>query len=83
MADRVECHSGYAYAQRPTALWWEGARLEVEAVQAEWRTPEGKVFRVCVAGGRVFEVLYNEPDDQWTIQLLGLISDAEQPAQRR
>lgn len=67
MADRVECHSGYAYAQRPTALWWEGARLEVEAVQAEWRTPEGKCFRVRTSDGQMFEVTYFEAQDEWSI----------------
>ncbi len=67
MADRVECHSGYAYAQRPTALWWEGARLEIAAVLAEWRTPEGKHFRVRVADGRVFEVTYFDSEDEWSI----------------
>ena len=41
----VECHSGYAYAERPVALVWEGERLEIEAVEAEWRIPGGKRFR--------------------------------------
>jgi len=67
MADRVECHSGYAYAQRPIALWWEGARLEIAAVLAEWRTPEGKHFRVRVADGRVFEAVYVELYETWSL----------------
>jgi hypothetical protein len=67
MSDRVECHSGHTYAQRPTALWWEGARLEVAAVTAEWRTPEGKCFRVRTSDGRMFEVEYSESQDRWSI----------------
>ena len=67
MSDRVECHSGYTYAQRPTALWWEGARLEVAAVLAEWRTPQGKHFRVRAADGRKFELEYSESEDAWNI----------------
>jgi hypothetical protein len=67
MADRVECHSGYAYAQRPTALWWAGARLEVKAVQAEWRTPEGKRFRVRTSDGQVFELSYSELYAEWRV----------------
>jgi hypothetical protein len=27
MADWVECHSGYVYADRPVALHWEGNRM--------------------------------------------------------
>lgn len=67
----VECRSDYAYAQRPVALTWDGRRLEVEAVQAEWRTPAGKHFRVRVAAGRVFELTYVEQLDEWHIQPLG------------
>lgn len=68
MTDRVECHSGYAYAQRPTALWWEGTRLEVTAVEAEWRTLEGKRFRVRTGDGRMFELCYTELYDEWRIR---------------
>lgn len=63
----VECHSGLEYAERPTALGWQGERLEVEAVEAEWRTPEGKKFRVRTTGGQVFELVYIEWSDEWQI----------------
>lgn len=71
MPSAVECRSDYAYAQRPVALTWEGRRLEVAGVPAEWRTPAGKHFRVRVAEGRVFELTYVEPLDEWQIQPLG------------
>ena len=67
MSALVECHSGLEYAERPTALWWQGERLEVEAVEAEWRTPEGKTFRVRTIDGQVFELLYVELYDEWRI----------------
>ena len=67
MPDLVECHSGYEYAERPTALTWQGRRLEVEAVEAEWRIPGGKKFRVRTADGQVFELLYAELYDEWRI----------------
>jgi len=63
----VECYSGVEYAERPTALWWEGQRLEVEAVEAAWRTPEGKRFRVRTRDGQVFELVYFELHDEWSI----------------
>jgi len=28
MAELVECHSGFTYADKPVALTWEGRRLE-------------------------------------------------------
>lgn len=70
MSDIVECHSGYEYAERPVALWWEGARLEVAEVEATWRISGGKKFRVRVVDGRVFELLYVELYDEWRVHLL-------------
>ncbi len=70
MSNLVECHSGYEYAERPTAVWWQGQRLDVEAVEAEWRISGGKKFRVRTTGGRVFELLYVELYDEWRVHLL-------------
>jgi hypothetical protein len=66
----VECHSGYEYAERPVALVWDGERLEIEAVEAGWRIPGGKRFRVRVKDGRVFELFYGELYDEWRVHLL-------------
>lgn len=63
----VECHSGSGYAEYPTALHWEGARLEVAFVITRYRTLQGKGFRVLVQDGREFELLYNESTTEWQI----------------
>ena len=68
-ADLVECHSGYTYAERPTALRWEGKRLTIEAVEQAWRVPGGRRFRVRTEDGRVFELFYGELYDEWRIHL--------------
>ena len=47
--DPVECHSGYEYAERPTALYWEGDRLEVAEILDRWRIPGAHCFRVRTA----------------------------------
>jgi hypothetical protein len=65
--DRVECHSDYSYAQKPIALRWEGQRLAISAVEAEWRTPDGHSFRVLTTDGRHFELFYGELYDEWHI----------------
>jgi hypothetical protein len=64
----VECHSGFAYADRPAALTWQGIRLEVDAVLARGRTPQGTFFQVRAQNGRVFRLEYAEADDVWKIQ---------------
>lgn len=67
MAEIVECYSGSEYAERPVALYWQGVRLEVAAVEAQERIPGGKRFRVRTTGGQVFELFYGELDDEWHI----------------
>ena len=67
--DVVECHSGYTYGERPTALVWQGERFLVVAVEATWRIPAGRCFRVRVLDGRVFELFYGELYDEWRVHL--------------
>jgi hypothetical protein len=65
--DSVECHSGYEYADRPTALHYEGERMEIVEIIARWRIPGGRCFRVLTSGGRTFELFYGELYDEWRI----------------
>lgn len=66
----VECHSGFTYAERPTALHWEGERLVIQQVEDAWRIPGGRRFRVRVEDGRQFELFYGELYDEWRIHAL-------------
>jgi len=63
----VECHSGHTYAERPRAFEWEGERLEVVEIVAEWQTPEAKHFQVILEDQRTFELTYNPSGDEWRI----------------
>ncbi len=72
---RVECYSGYTYAQEPRAFEWEGTRYHIERIVKRWRTPAGPCFRVQVAGvsnlqspiSNLFDLTYIESTDQWTM----------------
>ena len=68
MGELVECHSGFMYAYRPVALTWEGLRLEIVRILAEWRTPENNYFRVRTTDGREFELAYNQVMDEWQVR---------------
>jgi hypothetical protein len=70
MSEIVECHSDYAYAEKPVALTWEGRRLEIVALLSQGRTPDEKHFRVRTSGGQVFELAYVEASGEWKIQQL-------------
>ena len=67
MTDLVECHSDYTYAERPTALTWEGRRLEIAAILRQWRDPAGKRFRVRTTDAQEFDLFYNEVTHEWQI----------------
>lgn len=68
MSEVVECHSGYDYADRPTAFHWEGVRKVIEEVLDSWRTPEGKCFRVKTSDLKLFELCYDQASEDWIIQ---------------
>ena len=70
MGETVECHSGYAYAEKPVALTWKAERLEIAGILAEWRTPQAKHFRVRTSDGRSFELACAEPSGEWQVQEL-------------
>ncbi len=67
MSDMVECHSDYTYPERPTALTWEGRRLEIAEILREWGNPSGKGFRVRTTAGQEFELSYLEQANEWQI----------------
>lgn len=67
---RVECYSGYTYAQEPRALHWQGRRWEVTAILDRWRQPTGPVFIVRSADRRLFRLSYNEGEGVWDAALL-------------
>ena len=60
MADIVECHSGSAYAERPTALAWQGQRLIIAEILSQGRRPQARWFRVRTVDGQVFELTFGE-----------------------
>ena len=67
MTQPVECHSGYEYGERPLAIRWQGNRLEIECIIAQWRSPEGKHFKVQTTDDQIFEIFYNELSNEWNI----------------
>ena len=67
MDNPVECHSGHTYAQRPTALYWEDERLEIEEILYEWQSPHARHFKILTVNHLTFELSYWEDSDEWKI----------------
>jgi hypothetical protein len=66
--DVVRCYSGYTYAGHPREFYWNQAQYEVESIQAEWQSPDGKHFLVIALDGSTFELIYDGARDSWKIQ---------------
>jgi hypothetical protein len=67
MSEIVECRSDWEYAQRPLAFTWQGQRLAIQDVIAEYQTPSDRRFLVRTAECGNFELSYDLNLDQWTI----------------
>jgi hypothetical protein len=63
----LECRSDGDYAGRPLAVTWCGERMLVAEILKAWRAPDGKCYRICTQNGQVFELIYSEFYDSWSI----------------
>ena len=67
-SEKVECLSGHTYADRPIAIYWDEQRLLIDTIEASWRIPGGRRFRIRTEDDREFELNYLENEDEWSIQ---------------
>ena len=67
---KVNCYSGYTYAERPESFFWQGIKYEVEQVKKSWHEPRKKYFTVCTTDNKIFELCYNEVESYWTLTKL-------------
>lgn len=64
----VECHSDFRYAEYPKSFIWEGERIAVSDVIAQWRSPKAVHFRVQTDLHGIFDLSYDEVEGEWEIQ---------------
>ncbi|MDH5781634.1 MAG: hypothetical protein OEZ07_03575 [Dehalococcoidia bacterium] len=64
---KVKCYSGQTYAERPKSFLWEGVEYEVEEIEKEWREPGERHFQVRTRDNKLFQLCYNESQDQWSL----------------
>jgi hypothetical protein len=65
---QVEAYAGASYPERPTAVWWQGQRLDVTQVLRSWRTPDGLHFLVEIAEIGRAELIYQD-EDGWRMEV--------------
>lgn len=66
--DPVECYASSSYPQEPRVVHWQGQRLVVAEIEAQWRQPDGFGFRLRTSDGQHFAALYLIGDDRWHVQ---------------
>ncbi len=62
---KVKCYSGYTYPQEPKSFLWQGEEYKVFSIEKEWQEPGRKFFKIRTKDERVFELCYNQIEDQW------------------
>ena len=63
---KVGCYSGAAYPERPEWLERDGLRVDVAAVEAQWREEERLGFRLRLTDGSRALVYYVPELDLWS-----------------
>lgn len=64
---KVKCYSGYSYPQQPKSFCWQDTEHEVSYVEKEWQEPGKKFFKVRTEDERLFELCYNQINDEWSV----------------
>jgi len=64
---KVNCYSGQTYAERPRSFLWEGIEYEVEKIEKSWKEPGERLFQVRTKDNKLFQLCYNETEDQWSL----------------
>jgi hypothetical protein len=68
MTEWVECHAGYTYPERPTAVLWGDKLLSVIEIMERRKTPDGRYFLVRTEDDLALILIYNEFDDAWQVR---------------
>jgi hypothetical protein len=63
----VRCYSGQSYAERPKSFTWQDKEYEVAEIEKEWRGEGTRNFRVRTKDNKLFQLCYNESQDQWSL----------------
>ncbi len=67
---KVNCYSGHTYAERPKSFLWEGREYEVKEIERAWQEPGQRYFQVRTRDNKLFQLCYNETEDQWSLMEL-------------
>ena len=64
---KVNCYSGYTYAERPISFRWQDHQYEVDEIEKEWLEPGERYFQIRTIDNKIFRLCYNETSKQWSL----------------
>ena len=64
---KVECYAGYRGEESPRRFTVAGRKVEVVTIEAQWREPGSRVFRVRGDDGRVLSLRQSESSGEWEL----------------
>ena len=64
---KVNCYSGYIYAEEPRSFIWEDIEYEVEEIEKAWQEPGERYFQVRTRDNKLFRLCYNEVEKHWSL----------------
>ena len=67
----VSCYSGHTYAERPKSFLWQDTEYEIEQIERAWFEPGERHFQVRTGDNKLFQLCYNETEQQWSLIELG------------
>lgn len=64
---KVDCYSGYTYAERPRSFVWQEVEYQVAEVEKAWQGPGERHFQVKTTDDRRFRLCYHEAEKEWLL----------------
>ena len=78
---RVGCYAGASYPERPEWLERDGLRVDVAAVESQWREEERLGFRLRLTDGSRVLVYYVPELDLWSGMPIIEVENARSPGE--
>ena len=64
----VQCHSDFRYAEKPVSFQFAGETYKINRILSEWKSEDGYQFMVFTEQKNIFQLLYDEAQEQWLIK---------------
>ncbi|MDP2949465.1 MAG: hypothetical protein Q8P22_07995 [Chloroflexota bacterium] len=74
---QVDAYAGATYPEEPRAFMWQGQRVELARVEAQWREPGKSMWLVVDTAGGRFRMSYEVERGEWQVSKLGQRWDSQ------